>query len=330
MKKTRRTFLQQSGQLVLGMGLLGLAACGDKTTDANTTDAESLDTSTDTGNLFFNISLAQWSLNKALFSGKMDNLDFAAKAKNEFGISGVEYVNQFFKDKAKDTAYLSQMKQRADDNGVSSLIIMVDGEGNLGDTNAAELKKAVENHYQWVDAAKFLGCHSIRVNAFGRGTADEVKAAAIEGLSKVSEYAKPAGLNVIVENHGGYSSDGQWLTSVMEGVGMDNCGTLPDFGNFCMKRSDGSEWGGECIEEYDRYKGVQEMMPYAKSVSAKAYAFNDAGDETTIDFLRMMKIVKDAGYTGWVGIEFEGEGRTEEEGILATRDLLIKVGKQLS
>jgi len=329
MKKTRRTFIRQSGQLTLGLGLLGLSACDNAGATATESEEETT-TMNDAPELFFNISLAQWSLNQQFFSGKLDNLDFAAKAKNDFGIEAIEYVNQFFKDKAEDMDYLGQMKQRAADNGVKSLLIMVDGEGGLGDTDDAERAKAVENHYKWVDAAKFLGCHSIRVNAFGRGTAEEVKAAAIDGLGSLSEYAAKENINVLVENHGSYSSNGQWLVSVMEGIGMANCGTLPDFGNFCIKRSDNSEWGGECVEEYDRYKGVREMMPYAKAVSAKTHEFNEAGEEVHTDYLQMMQIVKDAGYTGYVGIEYEGDGMTPDEGIMATKNLLIEVGKKLS
>ena len=113
----------------------------------------------------FKISLAEWSLHKTIFGKKLDNLDFAKTAKEEFGIDAVEYVNQFFKDKAKDEAYLTDLKKRAADHGVKSLLIMIDGEGALGDKDEAKRTKAVENHYKWVEAAKFLGCHSIRVNA---------------------------------------------------------------------------------------------------------------------------------------------------------------------
>ncbi len=174
----------------------------------------------------------------------MDNLDFAAKAKNDFGIDAIEYVNQFFKDKAKDKDYLQQMKTRADDNGVKSLLIMVDGEGNLGDTDDKKRKTAVENHYQWVDAAKFLGCHSIRVNAFGEGSREDVAKAAIDGLGSLATYAKAANINVIVENHGSYSSDANWMMDVMKQINMANCGMLPDFGNFCVERSTGKQWDG--------------------------------------------------------------------------------------
>lgn len=263
----------------------------------------------------FQISLAQWSLNKSLFGKKLDNLDFAKTAKEKFGIEAVEYVNQFFKDKAKDSGYIGEMKKRADDVGVKSLLIMIDGEGALGDEDEAKRQKAVENHYQWVEAAKALGCHSIRVNAQSIDDKEKSKKLAADGLRKLSEFAKKMQINVIVENHGGNSSDGKWLSEVISSVGLDNCGTLPDFGNFY---------------DYDRYQGVTDLMPFAKAVSAKSYDFDDKGNETKIDFLKMMQIVTKAGYHGFVGIEYEGSRLSEEEGIKATKALLEKCAKQLA
>ena len=201
---------------------------------------------------------------------------------------------------------------------------MVDGDGNLATNDESELNEAIENHKKWVDAAKALGCHSIRVNAHGKGTYDEVMAQAVTGLTKLSEYAKTKGINVLVENHGGYTSNGQWLATVMAKVNMPNCGTLPDFGNFCIKRKkDG------CEDEYDKYKGVKELMPYAKAVSAKSYNFDDAGNDTTIDYKKMLQIVKNAGYTGYIGVEYEGNILSEEEGIKATKKLLVKASKKV-
>ncbi|HPG07019.1 MAG: TIM barrel protein [Saprospiraceae bacterium] len=279
--------------------------------------------------LFFKISLAEWSFHKALFAKEIDHLDFAKIAKQQYGIEGVEYVNQFFKDKAKDMDYLKEMKMRAEGEGVRSLLIMCDGEGGLGDTNESQRKTAVENHYKWVEAAKFLGCHSIRVNAYGEGIAAEVASAAIDGLGSLAGFAKDYDLNVIVENHGGYSSNGKWLTDVMKQIDMPNCGTLPDFGNFCLK---GTYENGKmtCEDMYDRYQGVSEMMPFAKAVSAKTHAFDASGNETETDYLRMMKIVKDAGYKGFVGIEYEGNVLSEADGVRASKALLMKVGAELS
>jgi sugar phosphate isomerase/epimerase len=268
------------------------------------------------------ISLAQWSYHKALFAGEMDNFGFIRKAA-ELGFDGVEYVNAFFKDKATNTAFLDSLKQVASENNIKSLLIMVDGEGNFGEADVLKRDSTVENHKKWVDAAAYLGCHSIRVNAFGMGEADVVSAAVVDGLTKISLYAKTKNINVIVENHGGYSSNGQWLTDVMAKVNLDNCGTLPDFGNFCVKRQDGDMWNGECVEEYDRYKGVEEMMPYAKALSAKSHDFDANGEETKTDYSKMIAIAHAAGYTGHIGVEYEGSEKSEEEGVILTRDLIL-------
>ncbi len=271
----------------------------------------------------FKISLAQWSLHRALKGGQLDNLDFAKVTKTEFGIDAVEYVNQFFKDKANDTAYLGEMKKRASDLGVTNVLIMIDGEGNLGDANDAKRTTAVENHYKWLDAAKFLGCHSIRVNA-ATGETDFKKAQgfATDGLRRLSEHAKQSGINVIVENHGGLSSNGKWLSETIQQVGLPNCGTLPDFGNFHLNK--------DRTEEYDRYQGVTELMPFAKAVSAKSYDFDEAGNETKIDYLKIMSIVLKAGYRGYVGIEYEGSRLGEYDGIRATKKLLERCQKELA
>lgn len=264
------------------------------------------------GEPLFKISLAEWSLHNSIFAGKIDHLNFASLAKHEYGIDAVEYVNQFFFKKAKDQAYLREMKKRAVGEGVRSVLIMCDGEGKIGDPDEKKRLRAVENHYKWVEAAKYLGCHAIRVNAASDGSYEEQMKLAADGLRHLVEFGATHDLSVIVENHGGLSSNGQWLAGVMKRVDHPRCGTLPDFGNF---RLQGDEW-------YDRYKGVKELMPYAKAVSAKSYDFDSDGNETQIDYLRMMKIVTDAGYQGYVGVEYEGKRLSEKEGILATKKLL--------
>ena len=277
----------------------------------------------------FKISLAEWSLHRTIQNGDLDHLDLCKVAKNDFGLDAVEYVNSFFLDKAQDQSYLKEMKQRADDLGVKSLLIMCDNEGSLGDPDPVARTKAVENHYKWVDAAKFLGCHSIRVNAYlteslhGTSTGNynttgsyenQINLAA-DGLRRLTEFGDTIGINTIVENHGGLSSNGKWLAAVMEKVDHPRVGTLPDFGNF---RIQGEEW-------YDRYKGVEELMPYAKAVSAKSNDFDSQGNEINTDYYKMMNIVLDAGYNGYVGIEYEGSKLDEMAGIQATKDLLEKV-----
>jgi len=264
---------------------------------------------------FFKISLAEWSFHKALFANEMTNLQFPVISKKEFGIDIVEYVSPFFQKKESDSSYLKELKLITDSEGVQNHLIMVDGEGQLGDLDEKARTKAIENHYKWVDAAKFLGCKTIRVNAAGEGAADAVKAAAIDGLGRLSEYGQKNRINVIVENHGGHSSDGKWLSAVIKGVNNSYCGTLPDFGNFRISKD----------KEYDKYQGVTDLMPYAKGVSAKTFNFDAAGNEPDIDYDRMFKIIRDAKWSGIVGIEYEGSALSPKEGIMKTKLLLEKV-----
>ncbi|KAA3616628.1 MAG: sugar phosphate isomerase/epimerase [Calditrichaeota bacterium] len=268
----------------------------------------------------FKISLAQWSLHRAFRAKKIDNLDFARISKSEFEIHAIEYVNQFFKDKANDKRYIAEMKNRAQSEGVKSLLIMCDGEGRLGDPDKKERRKAVENHFKWIEAAKMLGCHSIRVNAASEGTFAEQQKRAADGLAQLTDFATPFKLNVIVENHGGWSSNGEWLAGVMKLVDKPNCGTLPDFGNFRIRDD---EW-------YDRYKGVAELMPFAKAVSAKSNRFDEKGNEIDSDFYRLINIVLSAGYHGYIGIEYEGSELSEYDGVRATKKLLEKVRSELA
>jgi sugar phosphate isomerase/epimerase len=264
----------------------------------------------------FEISLAEWSFHKALFANEMTNLDFPRVAR-ELGIGGVEYVNQFFKDKARDNNYLAELKKICKNEGVTSVLIMCDGEGMMGHPEKEERIKTVENHKKWIDAAKFLGCHSIRVNAGSKGDFEEQQKLAADGLRMLCEYGDTRKINVIVENHGGLSSNGEWLAGVMKMVDHKRVGTLPDFGNFIINRQTG--------EEFDRYRGVELLMPYAKGVSAKSNNFDEQGNETRSDYYRLMKIVKGSGYKGWVGIEYEGSELPEKEGVIATKRLLEKV-----
>jgi sugar phosphate isomerase/epimerase len=263
----------------------------------------------------FAISLAEWSLHRMLFAGKLDNLDFPRTAKREYGIDAVEYVNQFFKDRAKDFDYLGELLKRASDEGVKNLLVMCDGLGSLGDPDSVARTKAVENHFPWVEAAKRLGCHSIRVNAASTGSFEEQQKLAADGLSRLSDYAAQMEMAVIVENHGGLSSNGEWLAGVMKLVGKPNCGTLPDFGNF---------------HDYDRYRGVEELLPWARGVSAKSHEFDEAGNEVRTDYRRMLGLVVKRGYRGHVGIEYEGKTLPEAEGIRATKRLLERVRDELA
>lgn len=303
----RRSFLQSAaaGGALLSLGLPGRIAFADEVT-GNPKPGKIQP---------FKISLAEWSLNKAIFGGKLDNLDFPKVAREEFGIEGVEFVNQFFKDKAHDSAYLKDLKKRADDHGVACVLIMIDGEGDLSEPNKDRRNQAVENHKKWVDAAAALGCHAIRVNTGNHYGPNDVGAAA-EACSALTEYGAEHKISIICENHGGPSSDPDSLIALMKAVNNPNFGTLPDFGNFPQKD------GKYSIDVYD---AIARMMAYAKGVSAKSYDFDDQGNETRLDFARIMKIVSDAGYTGFVGIEYEGSRLSEPEGIKATKKLLDRL-----
>jgi sugar phosphate isomerase/epimerase len=294
--KNRREFLKSTGlaAAAIGLGLPNFAMAKHPAGE------------------LFKISLAEWSLNRPLFAGRMDHLDFAKLAKRA-NIDAVEYVNQFFKDKAKDMTYLKEMKTRADGEGVTSVLIMCDGEGMLGASTSAGRKETVENHKKWVEAAKFLGCHAIRVNSYTAvpySTSKKAEQEAINvcssGLRQLCEFADDFNIDVIIENHGGFSSNGKWLAEMIRQTAHKRAGTLPDFGNFVMNREGGK------IFSYDSYRGVDELMPSAKGVSLKPMVWNDQGEEKQLDYNRMMKIVLARGFDGYVGIEHGKEGREWE------------------
>ena len=308
-------------KVIIVLSILGFSACKKSKEEASQTTTESIEKP-----MFFKISLAQWSLHKSIKRGEMSPFDFAKQAK-ALNIEAIEYVSQLYNKEIKNLgidAVVERLKNESQKHGVKNLLIMVDGEGHLASGDEDDLNKAIENHKKWVDAAKTLGCHSIRVNAHGEGSYDEVMKNAVVGLTKLSEYAKTQGINVLVENHGGYTSNGQWLASVIAKVNMPNCGSLPDFGNFCIKRKkDG------CEDEYDKYKGVKELMPYAKAVSAKSYDFDENGNEIGIDYLKILQIVNNANYSGYIGIEYEGSRLSEKDGIIATKKLLEKAAREI-
>lgn len=293
-------------------------SCKDQTKKTSTNESiAKTETESD-----YQLSLAQWSFHKALQSGEMTHLEFIKKAA-ALEFTGVEYVCGFFKDKATDIQFLDSMNLIAEENNIQQLLIMVDEEGDLASPKLSERIKAIDKHKKWIDAAKYLGCHSIRVNLFGEMyDLEKWKTYGTHGLKGLAEYAQSKDINVIVENHGWLSSNAEALMQVITKVNLPNCGTLPDFGNFCLERSEGKLWGGECLKSYDKYQGVDEMMPFAKAVSAKSYHFDPIGYETTIDFKKMMDIVKKHKYQGFIGVEYEGNELTEKDGIIATRDLL--------
>ena len=322
----RREFIEKQLKLGLGFALLAIPKKGfglDLRNEMNNT-------------LFFKLSLAQWSLNKGIYSGDVDPYDFAKTAK-ELGFSGLEYVNQLYSDvmdsRNKHQAikrFIKKSNDEAKQNNIENLLIMIDGEGDLATSNVRKRNAAIENHKKWIDAASQMGCHSVRVNLYGIEQKKKWMEYSSNSLSRLSEFSKDFNINVIVENHGSLSSNAELLMQVINSVNLKNCGTLPDFGNFCIKRVKGDFYESSCVKEYDRYKGIKEMMPKAFAVSAKSNSFNNKGDEVYTDYLKMLKIVKDSGYNGYIGVEYEGTGLSEIDGILATKNLLINKGKLIS
>ncbi|MDZ4148283.1 MAG: sugar phosphate isomerase/epimerase family protein [Flavobacteriaceae bacterium] len=332
----RRNFLKNSVQAGLAISAVGLTSCLGNKENKTHDGLQAADESLNDG-LFFKLSLAQWSLHKAILENQMDPTDFAAKA-HQYGFEGLEYVNQlygaYFQNDSNSLNALKKLvgtlNQKAKDYGMQNVLIMIDNEGTLSSADSKLQLQAIDNHKKWMDAAHELGCHSIRVNLFGDEREEVWKEKSVESLLKLAEYGNPLNVDVIVENHGGFSSNGVLIAEVMKMTNNPHCGILPDFGNFCLKRDTGDVWEGNCIEEYDRYLGVSQMMTYAKGVSAKTFDFDAAGNETLIDFKKMLKIVKDSGFNGFIGSEYEGDRLSEEEGIIATKKLLIKTAKELN
>ena len=332
----RRKFILDSGKIGLGLGIVGTSACSSKRGEYEAQLADKskkeMEAIKKMGRLRkFPISLAQWSLHKHYEKNKLDPMNFALQAKS-YDIHALEYVNQLYGSKylEADNVKMAVEKLSADlltkskGEGVENVLIMIDNEGDLCVADAALRKTSVENHYKWVDAASYLECHSVRVNVFGEGSKEEQADRAKESLTMLSEYAADMNINVIVENHGGYSSDPVWMTEVIEDVSMKNCGILPDFGNWCIRRENNERWGALCLEETKEiYNAVEMMLPWAKGVSAKSFAFDIEGNETTIDYRKMMQIVSDSDYSGHIGVEYEGEVDAEI-GIVRTKKLLEK------
>ncbi|MBN1509625.1 MAG: TIM barrel protein [Sedimentisphaerales bacterium] len=309
---TRRAFIRQSllgaGAIAVAPSLDGIASSGPR----------------------IEISLAEWSLHRAIYGGKLDPLDFPAKAKRDFGILAVEYVNGFFgggkmdfREAGRNAAYLKELLKRSADAGVVNHLLMVDDEGPLAATNEKARLAAVENHTKWLEAANVLGCKTVRVNLQGDGSDDQKRIASVDSLGRLGELAGTMKLNVVAENHGGVTSNGAWLASVVKQVSRPNVGTLPDFGNFCISQPWGTTQDG-CENMYDRYKGMAELLPFAKGVSAKSYDFDAHGEQPLMDYRRLIGLVKASGYKGYVGIEFEGNTQSEEDGIRKTKALLEK------
>jgi len=309
-RASRRTFLQTTGAAVVGLG------AGWRPASAAAQPAP-----------LYKISLAQWSINQPLRKGTLQHLDFAKIAKS-VGIDAIEYVNQFFMDKATDAAYLREMNTRAQGEGVTQVLIMCDNEGRLGDPDEAARRTAVENHHKWVTAAKTLGCHAIRVNAYSEGSYDEQMARVADGLHALCRFAEQHDIDVIIENHGGLSSNAAWLMATIRQADHPRAGTLPDFGNFRISGPN-RENPNRPVESYDSYQGVREMMPLARGVSVKPTVWDAKGHSHPIDLDRMMRIVVEAGYRGYCGIE-HGKAGAELEAIRELREQLDATRQRLA
>tara|TARA_B110000261_G_scaffold68115_2_gene79730 strand:- start:4552 stop:5460 length:909 start_codon:yes stop_codon:yes gene_type:complete len=271
------------------------------------------------------ISLAQWSLHRTIkIKKELSPNDFSIKAR-EMGFDAVEYVSSLYWNELKSRSIAKITKElvsKSNDNDIKNLLIMVDGEGDLAAKNNYKREKAIENHVKWIEMAHELGCHSIRVNLNGEKEKKNWIEYSSKSLTKLCSFARKDKINIIVENHGGLSSNAKLLAKVMKEVNLDNCGTLPDFGNFCIEKEDPNNYFSNCINEYDKYLGMEELMPYAKAISAKSFDFNNNGEESTIDFKRIIDIVSSFKYKGYYGIEYEGLNLSEEKGILKTKKLL--------
>ncbi len=231
------------------------------------------------------ISLAQWALVDEVKSGKWKTLDFAKIARNDFGLNGIEFVNTLFE--VTTEGYLKKLRKNADDNGVTMVLIMVDDEGDGCGATKEERNQFAINHRKWIDAAAYLGCKSIRTNCRGPENADKAEALkwAAESYNMLLEYAVPAKISVLIENHGGVSNDADWMVSLMKEVDNLYFGTYPDW-----RRP---------ADNFDNVDYLKKMLPFAGGMSYR----NQPTEELTA---KMIKLAKDSGYRGWYGIESSG------------------------
>jgi L-ribulose-5-phosphate 3-epimerase len=280
MSQTRRDFLAGAALAAAA------AAAGARAADRPTRD---------------DISLAAWSLNRSFFvAQKWKLLDLPRIVRTEFDINGIELVNQFFENPMM--RYLRELKANAAKFGVTFVLIMVDGEGDMIAPDKNERMQAAIAHRKWVDIAHYLGCHAIRCN-LGGSTRDtswktdkDMVSRATESCGNLLEYAKGADLNVVLENHGGASSDADIMVSLMKAINHPNIGTLPDFGN---------------VNPGDDHADVlRKIAPYAKGISVKASWRPDGTHNPAWDLEKMIRICQEAGYHGFWGIESSfGAGR---------------------
>ena len=293
------------------------------------------------------IGLQMYSFAPLIMQGKFDLLGFPDLVKNTYGINGAEYWSIPFMGRENDKDFLNDLKRRSDDIGVDNLIILVDdidiktmqSGPSLASSNKNDRDTAIDYHKKWVDVAKNIGCHSIRINLRSEEENDQkILENSSESISKLIEFSKQDNISIVIENHGGITGDADWLVSLMKNVDSKHLGTLPDFGtyNFCIKRGNLNfqSLSENCEDQYDKYLGVKKLMPYAKGVSAKSHEFDKDGEELSTNYSRMIKIISESNYKGYITIEYEGamkgmfggEGTylNPHEGILATKKLINK------
>lgn len=245
------------------------------------------------------ISLAQWALVDEVRAGKWKTVEFAKIAREDFGINGIEYVNTLME--VTTETYLKTLKNNAHDHGVTNVLIMVDDEGDGCAETKEGRKQFVVNHRKWIDAAHYLGCRAIRTNCRGselsaRVSREESLKWAAESYNMLLEYAVPAKIQVLIENHGGLSNDPDWMVALMQAVNNLYFGTYPDW--------------REPSQDFDNFEYLRKTVPFAKGMSYR----NQPTDNLCV---KMIKLCREAGYRGWYGIESSGR-----EAIMKGKQLL--------
>lgn len=263
----------------------------------------------------FAVSLSQRSLRGEFAASRLDPLDFPKVARS-LGIAAVEYEGQFYRKKVANRKYLAELSRRAAGEGVTSVLLLVDEDGALGSREEKARRRVVDRHEKWLEAAALLGCKAVRVVARTEGTEDDAVAWLSDGLRRLCVLAQPLGIDVLVENQDGFSANGSWLVELLNAVSHPRCGSRASFGSATL--------GNE------RLRQLRELMPSARSVCAKSYDFDDRGEELSINYAQMLKIVMDAGYRGHVAIEYEGTRLSEQAGLARAKQLLGRVSARLS
>ncbi len=232
-------------------------------------------------------------------------LDFAGFARKEYGLTHLELIQMSFP--STEASYLKKLRSAVEAAEAVIENVPIDV-GDICELAPERRAEHVRNIKSWMDVAAAIGSRAVRVNTGPSREGSDALALAVESCKRLAEHADKLGLNVLIENHGGISSDPQLLKQLIESVSTERMGACPDFGGF---------------DEAIRYDGLQKIMPLAKLVHAKSYAFDEHGEETAIDYARCMQIVKNSGFSGVLSIEYEGDGNASE-GIKKTKELILR------